>query len=178
MLTDHVSTGSATGRYGLDWYCGLGICGREASEFGYAWYGHDAGFPGSTARLKIVPSRRVVVAAVSNTRSDLPLDIVDEILDVLLPELAEKRERDPSLAQTPNISIPLPPGFTGTWRGTLASAEQAVHASLTIDHHRWPGSGPYPQLYIYRLQPGHAVTPAVLRSGMQGPTMNWRGARS
>jgi CubicO group peptidase (beta-lactamase class C family) len=133
MLGDHVSTGSTTGRYGLDWYCGLGICGREASDFGYAWYGHDGGFPGSTARLKIVPSRRAVVAAVSNTRSDLTLNIVDEILDVLLPEFAEKRKQDPALAQTPSTPTPLPASFSGTWRGTLASADRAVEVSLTID---------------------------------------------
>lgn len=133
MLDDHVTTGSTTGRYGLDWYCGLGFCGREASEFGYAWYGHDGGFPGSTARLKIVPSRRAVVAAASNSRSDLSLDIVDEILDVLLPEFAEKRKQDPSLAQTPTILTPLPASFSGTWRGTLASVERTVNASITID---------------------------------------------
>ena len=137
MLTDRKTTGSATGRYGLDWYCGLGICGRDESEYGYAWYGHDGGMPGASARMKIVPSRGMVVVALSNSRQQLTYDIVDEILDVALPEYRERRAKDPALHGSPSPpASPALESIAGNWRGEVITSSATTPLSLVVESAR------------------------------------------
>jgi CubicO group peptidase (beta-lactamase class C family) len=52
MVTDNRSTGTVNGFWGLDWFYGLGWGGREESEFGHRWYGHEGGAPGVSSILQ------------------------------------------------------------------------------------------------------------------------------
>lgn len=133
MLAERVSTGTATGRYGLDWWCGLGICGRDETEHGYAWHGHDGGMPGASARMKIVPSRGIVVVTLSNSRAQLTYDVADEILDLLVPEFAEKRKNDPSLKPAPPAPAALREQIAGTWRGEIITRGGTLPLTLSVD---------------------------------------------
>ena len=121
MVSDNHTTGSVGGLYGTDWFYGLGWGGRERSEYSYHWFGHDGGMPGASSDLKIIPSKRIVVVALSNSRQALTSSIVNSIIDVLLPDYAKMRQLDPTVISKP----PQPPPFTptqeflGEWRGEV-----------------------------------------------------------
>lgn len=164
MLRERVSTGTATGRYGLDWFCGLGICGRDESAFSYAWHGHDGGMPGASTRMKIVPARDVVVVALSNSRQQLTYDVADEILDILLPEWKEKRKNDPALTPPPAPPpIAIDAALHGAWRGEVVTDTNRAPVSLTIEPTRvLMRVGEQPEAALDELR----VTNAGLAGGM------------
>lgn len=127
------TTGRAGGRYGTDWWCGLGLCGRDESAFGYAWFGHDGGSPGVSTRMKIVPSERLVVVALSNSRQQLTYDIVDEIIDVYLPEWRQPRRSDPALqpSNAPERFAPVD-ALLGAWTGRVRAGDDDIDVSLLV----------------------------------------------
>jgi CubicO group peptidase (beta-lactamase class C family) len=133
MLAERHSTGSATGRYGFDWYCGLGLCGRDETAFGHAWYGHDGGMPGASARMKILPAQNIVAVALSNSRQELTYSIVDDILDALIADYAARRKNDPSATPAPPAPLQFPSELRGTWSGTVAGETRSVPISVTIE---------------------------------------------
>lgn len=120
MVRDNHTTGTPGGFYGTDWFYGLGWGGRERSQYGYRWYGHEGGMPGVSAQLKLIPSERMAVAVLSNSRQALTDDIVDSIIDALLPDYPGLRRRDPTSGAAP-ASPPFAPsqGLLGEWRGQI-----------------------------------------------------------
>jgi CubicO group peptidase (beta-lactamase class C family) len=120
MVRDNHTTGMPGGFYGTDWFYGLGWGGREQSEYGYRWYGHEGGMPGASAQLKLIPSERVAVAVLSNSRHELTYDTVDSIIDVLLPDYPGMRRRDPTTGAAP-AAPPFAPvqELPGEWRGQI-----------------------------------------------------------
>lgn len=48
MVLERRSTGEPKGFYGPEWFCGLGLCGREKTRYDYYWYGHDGRMPGAS----------------------------------------------------------------------------------------------------------------------------------
>jgi len=134
MIRDRRSTGSASGVFGLDWWYGLGWGGRSASDVSYDWYGHEGGMPGASAILRMVPSQRIAVVVLSNSRQSLTYELADAILDSLLPDWPARRLRDPTLVRMnkPSPPPPLPGHLTGTWNGQLVASVGTVAVTLRI----------------------------------------------
>jgi CubicO group peptidase (beta-lactamase class C family) len=120
MVRDNHTTGTPGGFYGIDWFYGLGWGGREQSEYGYRWYGHEGGMPGVSAQLKLIPSERIAVAVLSNSRQDFTYNTIDSIIDALLPDYPSMRRRDPISGAAPTAA-PFAPTqeLLGEWRGQI-----------------------------------------------------------
>ncbi len=133
LVSDRETTGTAGGRYGLDWFYALGWGGRERSKFGPYWYGHDGGMPGVSSSLKLLPEQRLVVVAVSNSRSSLPEEAVDAVIDALLPQFRAARPADPSL-NSPSAAAQFAPSpeLIGTWQGEVRTWQGRLAAQLRI----------------------------------------------
>jgi CubicO group peptidase (beta-lactamase class C family) len=133
MVQERESTGSAAGVCGPDWFYALGWGGREKTQFGPYWYGHDGAMPGVSAVMKLLPDERIVVATVSNKRSALPAAIADGIIDALLPEQAAARARDPALKPLPAPGqFALDAGLVGAWEGDVRTWEGRIPVGLRI----------------------------------------------
>ena len=103
------------GAYGIGW--------RVRDRRGHRLLGHTGGMPGVSASLLLVPADRVVIAVLANARTDLVVELNDEILETLLPRR--------SLSPPGTLSSPLPPAspprlrrrrrlprpLRGRWRG-------------------------------------------------------------
>jgi CubicO group peptidase (beta-lactamase class C family) len=134
MVQDRRSTGTARGRYGLDWFYGLGWGGRDSSNVSPLWYGHDGGMPGSSADLKILPGRRIVVVALSNSDRAPTGALTDSLVHALVPKYAEMRRRDPVLIRKDEESKPFTPtsALLGHWHGRVATWTGDVPFRLTV----------------------------------------------
>lgn len=134
MVQDRRSTGTATGRYGLDWFYALGWGGRDSSNVSPMWYGHDGGMPGSSADLKILPGRRMVVVALSNSDRARTGALTDSLVHALVPKYAEMRQRDPVLTrkdEEPRLFVPTST-LLGHWHGQVATWTGDVPFRLTV----------------------------------------------
>lgn len=134
MVRDRRSSGSASGVFGLDWWYGLGWGGRTASEVSFDWYGHEGGMPGASSILRMVPSHRIAVAVLSNSRQSLTYELADAILDVLLPDWPARRLRDPTRVRPnqPAVLVPLPRELLGVWNGHVATSVATVPVTLRL----------------------------------------------
>lgn len=133
MVNDRETTGTVGGRYGLDWFYALEWGGRERSKFGPYWYGHDGGMPGVSSSLKLLPDQRLVVVAVSNSRSSLPEEATDAVIDTLLPQFRAARLADPSLNPPSSEStFTVSPELVGTWPGEVRTWQGRLAAQLRI----------------------------------------------
>lgn len=132
MVNDRESSGTAGGRYGLDWFYALGWGGRERTAFGPYWYGHDGGMPGVSSAMKLLPDHRLVVVAVSNSRSGVPAQIVDSVIDTLLPQYRAARLTDPALKDGAAKPFAPPAELVGTWKGEVRTWQGRLDAQLRI----------------------------------------------
>lgn len=120
MVRDSHTTGMPGGFYGTDWFYGLGWGGREKSQYGYRWYGHEGGMPGVSAQLKLIPSARIAVAVLSNSRQGFTYSTTDSIIDALLPDYPSMRRRDPTTGAPPAATpFVLTQELLGEWRGRI-----------------------------------------------------------
>lgn len=135
MLTDRRSSGSATGFWGPDWFYALGWGGREETEHGHLWYGHEGGSPGVSAILRMAPRHRLVVAVLANSREDLTYSLADSVLDALIDDYAERRKRDPTWNRRPPApeAFVAPAELIGSWRGELATWKGPVPVWLRFE---------------------------------------------
>jgi CubicO group peptidase (beta-lactamase class C family) len=148
MVQDRRPTGSATGRYGLDWFYGLGWGGRDSSRFSPLWYGHDGGMPGASADLKLLPQRGMVVVALANSDRAPTRALTDSIVHALVPEYAAMRREDPVLTREAQEPKPFtPPGeLIGEWRGRIVTwnGDVPLRISISGDSSLWVGLGKRP----------------------------------
>ncbi len=102
--------------YGVGWFI-------DEDEFGYRTVSHSGGMGGVRTRLTLVPSEKLVVVALCNTGTSLPLDITREIIGTMLPEYEKQRHleagRHEPNAQPPEPACPAELG--GYWRGRVAT---------------------------------------------------------
>jgi CubicO group peptidase (beta-lactamase class C family) len=133
MVNDNHTTGSAGGFYGTDWFYGLGWGGRNKSEYGYRWYGHEGGMPGVSAQLKLFPEKRIAIAVLSNGRQSLTYSLIDAIADTLLPDYSVMRKEDPTSGKRP-----APKPFTptekllGEWKGEIRTWGGSIPVTMTF----------------------------------------------
>ena len=92
--------------------------------YGYRAVGHTGDMGGVSASMWMIPSEKLVVAALANALTDLPYTIVDDIFAALLPPYAERlardrAEREVGAPQTPGEVFDLGPELPGEWRGRV-----------------------------------------------------------
>ena len=133
MVSDNHSTGTVGGFYGTDWFYGLGWGGREKSEFGYRWYGHEGGMPGVSGQLKLFPEKRIAIAVLSNGRQNLTYGLIDKIADALLPDYPQMRKKDPTNGKRPT-SKPFAPTkeLLGEWKGEIKTWSGSLPVIMTF----------------------------------------------
>lgn len=135
MVSDRHTTGSAGGLYGTDWFYALGWGGRDKSEYGYRWYGHEGGMPGVSAQLKLFPEKRIAIVVLSNGRQGLTYSLIDTIADALIPDYAEMRKRDPinSPRQSPAPFTPTKE-LLGEWKGEIKTWAGVIPVTMTFQN--------------------------------------------
>ncbi|HEY3281340.1 MAG TPA: serine hydrolase domain-containing protein [Armatimonadota bacterium] len=117
--------------YGVGWYV-------KADECGYPVVYHGGGMGGVNTILKLVPSERIAVVALCNACTDLPFEAAAEMLAVLLPDYAERREREQAeAAQTaskegPTQAAPPPAEAVGEWKGIVHTYDGDLPFSLRV----------------------------------------------
>ncbi len=133
MVNDNHTTGIVGGLYGTDWFYGLGWEGRDQSEYGYRWYGHDGGMPGVSAQLMLFPEKKIAIVVLSNGRQDLTYKLIEKIADVVLPDYPEVRKKDPINGVRPKPK-PFAPNaeLLGEWKGEIKTWNGVVPVSMTF----------------------------------------------
>jgi hypothetical protein len=117
----------ASGRgYGLGWW-------TNADIYGYSTISHAGSLDGVSASLWLIPSERLVVAALANIESEIIFQIVDDIFEHLLPPYAAGLASERAAAQTvPLTTAPTTPDFVppselvGEWRGIIQTMERDI----------------------------------------------------
>jgi len=100
--------------YGVGWFI-------DKDEHGFETVSHSGGMGGVRTRLTLVPSENLVVVALCNASTSLPLQMTREILGTLLPEY-EKQRHLAAGRHTPNPQPPTPscpPNLIGYWKGRV-----------------------------------------------------------
>ena len=120
-------TSAADGRagYGVGW-------GVSDSARGYRTVSHSGGMPGVATYCTFVPSKRVAVVVLSNSRSPLVSYVQDMIFKILLPE--RNTEKEPALDATDKSAESPPPEsvLPGQWKGKLVTYKKEFPLVLTI----------------------------------------------
>lgn len=100
--------------YGVGWFV-------DNNEHGYETVSHTGGMGGVRTRLTLVPSENLVVVALCNASTSLPLDMTRDILGAMLPEYGKQRHLAEGRHE-PNPQPPhphCPPRLTGYWKGRV-----------------------------------------------------------
>lgn len=104
---------------------GIGWRGSE-DNMGYRSVGHNGGMGGVSTTLMLIPSEKLAVVVLSNFSSSLPDQISKEILSVMLPQYAKKRELSETQkrqredkTQEPEPSFEPIPELLGKWIGSV-----------------------------------------------------------
>jgi CubicO group peptidase (beta-lactamase class C family) len=99
-------------RYGLGWWI-------QDDRYGYRSLLAQGGNPSSSAWLRILPSERIAVAVLANQGVGSPGDVIDAVLDAMLPRYATLRAAppSPSVASNAPAKTTLDTAFVGNWSG-------------------------------------------------------------
>ena len=100
-------------RYGVGWFI-------DDDEYGYHTVSHTGGMGGVRTRLTLVPKEGIVVAALCNYSSSLPLNITREILGTLLPDYGVSwRKTDEHRVNLQPAQPHCPAELVGYWAGDV-----------------------------------------------------------
>lgn len=158
MLTDRISTGLAGAPFGPEWFYALGWNGREATAHNPFWFGHNGRMSGVSSELRLFPEQGIAVVVLSNGRQSLTQNLVDRIIDILIPGHAAMRANDPLNRPWP----PRPPfeagALEGCWIGEVVTPQGPVPVRLSLTH------GDDARLTVGN-QPPAPLTTARLRDG-------------
>jgi CubicO group peptidase (beta-lactamase class C family) len=127
--------------YGVGW-------ATQANRRGYQCVQHTGSMPGVSTICRFVPSQRLAVVVLSNSRSGLPSRLAEMITNLLLP--GEGTDEAPS-GGDPDASAggPFVPSaeLAGTWKGRLVTHQSETPLTLAIkesgDIHVRLGSQPW-----------------------------------
>ncbi len=134
MVDDNRPTAEPGGFWGPDWFYGLGWGGRQRTEHNARlWYGHDGGVPGARSDLRLVPDEDLAVAVLTNDgRADVT-EIVNAVIDVMVPEHARVRRTDPTAGpRAPAAAFRAPAELVGAWAGEIRTWNGSVPVRLVI----------------------------------------------
>lgn len=119
----------------IDQRSGYGIGWRiTENQGGYRIVSHTGGMPGVRTSLTMVPDERIAVIALANTETNLPHEIVDQVLEVLLKGngasgLSNHRTDAPKTFKKPLVVNDL----HGHWKGEVETFEGNRSFELWID---------------------------------------------
>ena len=126
MQANTVPLGWAPGSRGLGW----GIEERN----GYRIVSHGGGMPGVTTVLKLMPSKRIAVAVLTNSpsRNDgLPVTLADDVLGVLVPGYALSQSGAAPVSQSRPRYQPTP-DLIGEWTGELRTWQETLPVRMVF----------------------------------------------
>ncbi len=117
--------------YGIGW-------GTATDDRGYDYIQHTGGMPGVATTVRFIPSERLAIAALANSRSSLAYRLPDMISEVLLtakekPAAETKVQSSPTGGeeQKDDVSSPLKK-IEGTWRGKLVTYQGEAPLRLVV----------------------------------------------
>jgi CubicO group peptidase (beta-lactamase class C family) len=132
MVTDAADQGDPTAAYGLGWAVIFNKFGAGVTEIR-----HSGAMPGASTVLRLVPSKRIAVAVLSNSFNGTNFELSEDIFAALLPEYAAQRAKRQATPQPPGTPTPFKPPaeLVGTWHGILKtwSSEMAVRMDVRPD---------------------------------------------
>lgn len=122
--------------YGIGW-------GTATDERGYDYIQHTGGMPGVATTVRFLPSERLAIVSLANSRSPLAYRLPDLISEIVLPEVNKARknaeyvvplEQKPSGQsdeKEPEKSSSLSE-LEGTWRGKLVTYQGEAPLRLVV----------------------------------------------
>lgn len=124
--------------YGIGW-------GTFKSARGFECIQHTGGMPGVATTLRFVPSQRLAVVVLANSRSPLAYRLPDTIMDLLLPEQEAEKQAEPKEdtagakeeSDSKDASSAAPKSaslkdLAGTWRGEIDTSQGRTPLRLII----------------------------------------------
>jgi hypothetical protein len=113
-------------KYGLGWWI-------EEDRFGYRSLPAQGGTDDASASLRVIPEEGIAVAVLANTGTQLLDQVIDKVLDILLPGYAARRKEsdvtDPSRPDTQSATFS---SLAGTWHGHVKTPSAAVPVLMQI----------------------------------------------
>jgi len=119
--------------YGIGW-------GTATDDRGYDYIQHTGGMPGVATTVRFLPSERLAIVSLANSRSPLAYRLPDLISEVLLTK------KDPKHKDVSEYVVPLPSGksdkekpadssvkeLEGTWRGKLVTYQGEAPLRIVV----------------------------------------------
>jgi len=130
MQRDTAIEGKGPG-YGIGW-------GTAADDRGYEYIEHTGGMPGVATTVRFIPSERLAIVSLANSRSPLAYRLPDLISEVLLPEKEKpaeekKEENSPTSSdEKKDRDSTLSSELHGTWRGKLVTYQGEAPLRLVV----------------------------------------------
>jgi CubicO group peptidase (beta-lactamase class C family) len=130
MQRDTAIEGKGPG-YGIGW-------GTAADDRGYEYIQHTGGMPGVATTVRFIPSERLAIVSLANSRSPLAYRLPDLISEVLLPEKEKpaeekKEESSPTSSdEKKDRDSTLSSELHGTWRGKLVTYQGEAPLRLVV----------------------------------------------
>lgn len=119
----------------MDADSGYGVGWRiDENQHGYRVVSHTGGMPGVRTKLAMIPSEKIAVIALTNTRSDLPFRVVSEAFAALLPDYGKAKRRAERKDPVEQPPAQFTPGkeLAGFWQGEVFTHEGTRQMSLWI----------------------------------------------
>jgi CubicO group peptidase (beta-lactamase class C family) len=107
-------------RYGIGWF--------DERKDGYRFLWHTGGMGGVATDLHLFPDQDIAIIAVANAHDRLPLEVVDRISALLLPNWRLQAPEPPRKA----VPFQASPELVGTWNGTLSTYVADQPAQLIV----------------------------------------------
>jgi len=132
MATDARPSGKHGGT--SEWFYSLGWSGRDRSEHNAErWYGHDGGVPGALSELRLIPDRGLAVIVLTNDTDAPTKEILELILDAMIPSYTWARREDPAAHSGPaSVRFAAPADLRGIWTGEIRTWSDSVPVRLEI----------------------------------------------
>ena len=119
----------------IDADSGYGVGWRiDDNQYGYRVVSHTGGMPGVRTKLAMIPSEGIAAIALTNTRSNLPFEVVAESFAALLPDYAKAKRKAERTRSSEPPAAPFTPGedMAGYWQGEVSTHEGTRPISLWI----------------------------------------------
>ena len=126
-MQQSTATVGGTVGYGVGWFI-------NSDEHGVTTVSHSGGMGGVRTRLALVPSEGIVVAALCNASSDLPMKTVEDVLAALLPVYRQRLDasRHETGGEASVAAFAPPPELLGRWQGRIVTYEREIPVELTL----------------------------------------------
>jgi len=136
MQVSTVDTPVKGDNYGVGW-------GSFDNRKGYHCIQHTGGMPGVSTTCRLIPSERIAIVVLANSRAPIAYGLADTITDLLLPQKKEKKEDDAeskdddkkeNAKQEPNRSLGFTPSaeLIGEWQGKIVTYQGEARLRLEI----------------------------------------------